>query len=62
MTSYRVRTHPDAATPTGPENLRLLDWIPGSAESTIQLGHRAGSRFFNGWRAPREALGGVKVS
>ena len=56
MTSYRVRTHPDAATPTGPENLRLLDWIPGSAESTIQLGHRAGSRFFNGWRAPREAL------
>lgn len=56
MTRYRVRTHPDATTPTGPQDLRLLDWIPGKAESTIQLGNRAGSRFFNGWRAPRAAL------
>lgn len=56
MTSYRVRTQPDAATPTGPEDLLLLDWLPGNPESTIQLGDRAGSRFLNGWRAPREAL------
>jgi 7-cyano-7-deazaguanine synthase in queuosine biosynthesis len=56
MTTYRVRTHPDAATPTGHEDLRLLDWIPGKPEATIQLGNRAGSRFFNGWRAPRAAL------
>lgn len=55
MTSYRVRTLP-TTTQTGPEDLRLLDWAPGSTSSTIQLGNRAGSRFFNGWRAPREAL------
>lgn len=56
MTNYRVRTLPTATTPAGPEELRLLDWAPGSAASTIQLGNRAGSRFLTGWRAPREAL------
>ena len=55
MTSYRVRTHSNA-TPTGPNDLRLLDWAPGSTAATIQLGNQAGSRFFNGWRAPRGAL------
>jgi hypothetical protein len=40
MTTYRVRTHPDAATPTGHEDLRLLDWIPGKPEATIQLRER----------------------
>lgn len=56
MTNYRVRIHPKGTTPSGPEHLRLLDWAPGSSASTIQFGNRAGSRFFNGWRAPREAL------
>lgn len=56
MIDYRVRTQPDAVTPTGPEDLRLLDWAPGSSMSTIQLGNRAGTRFLNGWRAPRSAV------
>lgn len=55
MTNYRVRTHPEAK-PTGPDDLRLLDWAPGSASSTIQIGNRVGSKFFTGWRAPREAI------
>jgi 7-cyano-7-deazaguanine synthase in queuosine biosynthesis len=55
MTSYRVRTHL-SAIPTGPDDLQLLDWAPGSAAATIQLGNRAGLRFLKGWRAPREAL------
>lgn len=56
MTDYRVRIQPDASSPTGPDDLRLLDWAPGSSTSTIQLGKKAGSRFLNGWRAPREAV------
>lgn len=56
MTDYRVRSRPTSTTPAGPEDLRLLDWAPGSTASTIQLGNRAGSRFLTGWRAPREAL------
>ncbi len=56
MTDYRVRIRPTSTTPTGPEDLRLLDWAPGSAASTIQLGNRAGSRFLAGWRAPRATL------
>jgi 7-cyano-7-deazaguanine synthase in queuosine biosynthesis len=55
MISYRVRTDLNPTT-TGPEDLRLLDWAPESAAATIQLGSRAGVRFFSGWRAPREAL------
>lgn len=55
MTSYRVRTDLNA-TSTEPEDLRLLDWAPGSTAATIQLGNWAGSRLFHGWRAPREAL------
>jgi 7-cyano-7-deazaguanine synthase in queuosine biosynthesis len=55
MISYRVRTDLNQAT-AGPEDLRLLDWAPESAEATIQLGNRAGVRFLSGWRAPREAL------
>ena len=56
MTDYRVRSHPTATTPAAPDFVRLLDWAPGSTSSTIQLGNRAGQRFLNGWRAPREAL------
>lgn len=55
MTSYRVRTHPDSGA-SEPDNLQLLDWAPGSPAANIQLGNRAGLRFFNGWRAPREAV------
>lgn len=55
MTCYRARTQLNPTT-AGPEDLRLLDWAPGSTAATIQLGNRAGSRFLNGWRAPREAL------
>lgn len=55
MSSYRIRLYPDTTTPTGPEDLRLLDWVPGKMESTIQVGKRAAAQFFNGWRAPRAA-------
>ncbi len=56
MTNYRVRTQPDATTPVGPHDLRLLDWSPGNSAATIQLGKNAGARFLTGWRAPRQAL------
>lgn len=55
MTNYRVRTHLTTA-PTVPPDTRLLDWAPGSTSATIQFGNRAGTEFFTGWRAPREAL------
>ncbi|AII11479.1 Qat anti-phage system QueC-like protein QatC [Rhodococcus opacus] len=55
MISYRVRTRPNT-TQTPPDDIRLLDWAPGSTAATIQLGNRAGGQFLNGWRAPREAL------
>lgn len=55
MTKYRVRTDLSAQLPTDPE-IRILDWAPGRTEATIQLGKRAGARFLDGWRAPREAL------
>ncbi|KRE72750.1 hypothetical protein ASG77_08790 [Arthrobacter sp. Soil762] len=55
MIDYRVRTHP-TEVPTEPTETRLLDWAPGKTSATIQFGNRSGSAFFNGWRAPREAL------
>lgn len=55
MISYRVRTEV-TSPPTDPDHVRLLDWKPGDAAATIQLGNRAGGRFLKGWRAPREAL------
>lgn len=55
MTTYLVRTDLDAEGPE-PEEASLLDWAPGRSSATIQLGRRSGTRFFNGWRAPREAL------
>lgn len=54
MTDYRVRL--DAAAPLPPDSTRLLDWRPGSPASTIQIGRRAGARFFDGWLSPRPAL------
>lgn len=55
MTSYAVRTDLAATLPTD-EDVLILDWQPGGAASTIQIGRQAGARFFDGWRAPREAL------
>ncbi|MFF1255154.1 Qat anti-phage system QueC-like protein QatC [Pseudarthrobacter sp. NPDC058329] len=55
MTEYLVRTELTAALNV-PADSRLLDWAPGSTSATIQFGNRAGSEFFTGWRAPREAL------
>lgn len=55
MTHYRVRTDTTSALPEG-DATRILDWQPGSPASTIQIGRRAGARFFDGWRAPRAAL------
>lgn len=55
MTDYQVRTDLASETPQN-EDIRVLDWAPGRSSSTIQVGIRAGARFFDGWRAPREAL------
>lgn len=55
MTSYSVRTDLSRHLPVDPE-VRVLDWAPARPEATIQLGKRAGGRFLDGWRAPREAL------
>ncbi|OIJ26017.1 Qat anti-phage system QueC-like protein QatC [Nocardioides luteus] len=55
MTDYHVRTDLSRQLPTHPE-VRVLDWAPGRPEATIQLGKRAGGRFLDGWRPPREAL------
>jgi len=54
MTEYRVRT--DLTSELANEDVLVLDWAPGHPSSTIQVGRRAGARFFDGWRAPREAL------
>lgn len=55
MTDFRVRTDTDSTQPADDE-VRVLDWVPGQTAATIQIGRRAGARFFDGWRAPREAL------
>lgn len=55
MTEYRVRTDLDKKLPADPD-VRILDWAPGKPEATIQLGKLAGTKFLDGWRAPREAL------
>lgn len=55
MNSYRVRSDPASALPSD-EDVLVLDWNPGRVSATIQIGRRAGARFFDGWRAPREAL------
>ena len=53
MTSYLVRTDLTAAPPTG-DSAHLLDWAPGQTTATVQIG-KDSARFFDGWRAPREA-------
>lgn len=55
MTDYLVRSNPDSPL-TAPADQHVLDWVPGRASATIQIGKRAGVRFFDGWRAPRHAL------
>lgn len=55
MTAYRVRSDLTSALPQD-DDVLVLDWNPGRASSTIQIGRRAGAEFFDGWRAPREAL------
>jgi len=55
MNDYRLRSNLTAALPTN-EDVLVLDWNPGKASATIQIGRRAGARFFDGWRAPRAAL------
>lgn len=55
MTDYRVRIDLTSALPQG-SDVRVLDWAPGHPTSTIQTGRRASTQFFDGWRAPREAL------
>ncbi|MGB3354358.1 MAG: Qat anti-phage system QueC-like protein QatC [Mycobacterium sp.] len=54
MSSYRMRIALDEDDTESPE-VQLLDWRPGSSVSTVQVG-KAGARFFEGWRPPREAL------
>lgn len=54
MSSYRMRIALDQDD-TGPSEVHLLDWRPGSSVSTVQVG-KASARFFEGWRPPREAL------
>lgn len=55
MSEYHVRTDLSAPLPMSPD-VRVLDWAPDRSAATIQLGERAGARFFDGWVAPREAL------
>lgn len=55
MNDFRVRTDPDSEQPAD-DQVRVLDWVPGKTAATIQIGRRAGTQFFDGWRAPREAL------
>ncbi|GAB4001187.1 hypothetical protein GCM10029992_35890 [Glycomyces albus] len=55
MTAYKVRSDPASELPRD-QNVLVLDWHPGRSSSTIQIGRQAGARFFDGWRAPREAL------
>jgi 7-cyano-7-deazaguanine synthase in queuosine biosynthesis len=54
MSVYRLRTDVTAEI-TGAPSVHLLDWAPGNSASTIQVG-KAGTRFFEDWRAPREAI------
>ncbi|MCV7419328.1 hypothetical protein H7K45_02130 [Mycobacterium yunnanensis] len=54
MSSYRMRIALEQGD-TGSQEVQLLDWRPGSSVSTVQVG-KAGARFFEGWRPPREAL------
>ena len=55
VTAYRVRTDLSGPLPM-PDSTRLLDWAPGATSSTVQFGHKSANAFFEGWRAPREAL------
>lgn len=55
MISYKVRINPNPIQ-AGADDVRVLDWAPGSTAATIQLGNRAANDFLHGWRAPREAL------
>lgn len=55
MTDFHVRVDPDTQLPVD-NQVRVLDWVPGQTAATIQIGRRAGARFFDGWRAPRAAL------
>lgn len=55
MTEYRVRTDLTTQLPKDPD-VRILDWAPAKPEATIQIGQKKGTRFLDGWRAPREAL------
>lgn len=55
MTSFRVRSDPTSELPQD-DSVLVLDWEPGRPSATIQIGRQAGARFFDGWRAPREAL------
>lgn len=55
MNGYRLRSNPASPLPSD-EDVLILDWNPGRVSATIQIGRRAGARFFDGWRAPRQAL------
>lgn len=53
MTEYTVRTDLTAEIPQD-TTIHLLDWAPGQAASSIQVGE-PGAQFFGDWRAPRQA-------
>lgn len=53
MTDYLLRT--DLTTRLDePDDVRVLDWAPGTPAATVQTGE-SGPEFFAGWRPPRPA-------